>query len=107
MSWSVAFTRLSQEDLERLDRSRQKMVLKGIERVSRNPLPQAEGGYGKPLGNQGGTNLTGLMKIKLKGAGLRVVYRVIRTDEVMKIIVISVRDDDTVYRLAHRRIHGE
>ena len=49
-------------------------------------------------------NLTGLMKIKFKDAGLRVVYQIERKDEIMTIIVISVRDDEMVYRLAAKRM---
>jgi len=71
--------------------------------VSTNPLSVSEGGYGKPLGNHLTGNLTGFLKIKLQSQGLRVVYRLQREDTVMKIIVISVRDDGTVYRMAQQR----
>lgn len=80
------------------------MVVKAIDKVSANPLPQAEGGYGKPLGNHNKANLTGYMKIKLKDLGLRVVYGLVRENNVMKIIVISVRADEEVYLEAASRI---
>jgi mRNA interferase RelE/StbE len=78
-------------------------ILKGIQKVSQNPLPKEEGGYGKPLGNKAGTNLTNLMKIKFKNLGIRVVYKVERVDGVMKIIVISARADEQVYKEAAKR----
>ena len=62
-----------------------------------------EGGYGKPLGNKGGHDLTGLLKIKLKDAGLRVVYKLIRTETEMIIVVIGARADDEVYDIASKR----
>ena len=89
--------------MKKLDHSVQIQVLKGIRKVSRNPLSVEEGGYGKPLGNKSGTNLTNLMKIKLKDLGIRVVYKVERVDGVMKIIVISARTDEQVYKEAAKR----
>ena len=53
--------------------------------------------------SKSGTNLTNLMKIKLKDLGIRVVYKVERVDGVMKIIVISARTDEQVYKEAAKR----
>ena len=78
-------------------------VLKGIIKVSKNPLPPEEGGYGKSLGNKRGTNLTNLMKIKFRELGIRVVYKIERVDGVMKIIVVSARADEQVYKEAAKR----
>ena len=47
--------------------------------------------------------MTGLLKIKLRGAGLRVVYKLERIDSRMLIVVISIRDDGVVYDLAAKR----
>ena len=69
----------------------------------RNPLPQNEGGYGKSLGNKQSKNLTGLLKIKLLKLGIRVVYKLVRTDDIMKIIVVAARADDEVYDIAFKR----
>ena len=104
MNWQVEYEEAAKADLKKLDATQQMLVLKGIRKVSQNPLPQSEGGYGKPLGNHSDTRLAGLMKIKFRDAGLRVVYRVIRTETTMKIIVISVRDDEAVYKLAAKRM---
>lgn len=103
-SWQIEYIPAALEDLRSLDRSQQLQVLKAIEKVSANPLPNSEGGLGKPLGSHSGANLTGYLKIKLLKLGLRVVYRVVRENNVMRIIVISVRDDEAVYKLARDRI---
>lgn len=103
MSWQVEYRDEARDDLRCLAHPQQALVLKGIRKVAKNPLPQNEGGYGKPLGHHRDIDLTGLMKIKFRDAGLRVVYQLVRTDEVMKIIVISVRDDEAVYRMAAKR----
>ena len=89
--------------MKKLDHSVQLQVLKGIRKVAQNPLPVQEGGYGKPLGNKTGTNLTNLLKIKFRDLGIRVVYKTMRVDGIMKIIVISARSDEQVYKEAGRR----
>lgn len=62
MTWSVEFLEEAQKDLKKLDHSVQVQVLKGIKKVSQNPLPVEQGGYGKTLGNKIGINLTNLKK---------------------------------------------
>ena len=103
MRWQIEYLEEAKKDLKKLDRSAQIIVLKGIDKVSENPLPVQQGGYGKPLGNKSGTNLTNLLKIKFRDIGIRVVYKVEYTDTVMKIIVISARADEQVYIEATNR----
>ena len=103
MNWKVEYTDAAVSDLMALDNSRRLSVRKAIDKVSRNPLPVSEGGYGKPLGNRHGKDLTGLCKIKLLREGIRIVYRVVRENNVMKIVVIAARADDEVYALADQR----
>ena len=93
----------AEKDMKKLDHSAQIQVLKGIMKVSKNPLPAEEGGYGKPLGNKSGTNLTNLLKIKFRDLGIRVVYKIERVNGVMKIIVVSARTDEKVYKEAAKR----
>ncbi len=102
--WSIEYIPEARNDLLSLDKTQRIQVLKAIEKVSANPLPTTEGGLGKPLGSQSGGNLTGYLKIKLLKLGLRVVYKVVHEKDVMRIIVISVRDDETVYKIARARI---
>ena len=102
-SWSIEYIPAAQKDLRSLYHTQQRQVLKAIEKVSVNPLPVTEGGLGKPLGSHSGNNLTGYLKIKLLKLGLRVVYKVVRENNIMKIVVISVRDDEAVYKMAKER----
>lgn len=103
MSWTVEFLEEAKKDMRHLDHSAQVQVLKGIQKVAQNPLSVYEGGYGKPLGNKRGVNLTNLMKIKFRDLGIRVVYKVEIVDGVMKIIIISTRTDEQVYKEAAKR----
>ncbi len=104
MTWNIEFLKEAEKDLNDLDGSVKKQVLKGIQKVSQNPLPDFQGGYG----NLGGTNLSGLMKIKFRKIGIRVVYKVEIVGNVMKIIIISARSDNQVYLEAEvrRTKHG-
>lgn len=102
--WIIEYTKEAKDDLEKLDHTQQLQVVKAIKKVSDNPLPNSEGGLGKPLGNNFSTKLSGYLKIKLRKAGLRVVYRLVYDNHKMRIIVVSVRDDDTVYKMAQDRI---
>ena len=79
------------------------MVTKAINKVLENPLPASEGGYGKPLGNKQGNNLSGFLKIKLKSAGIRVVYKLVKINGQMLVVVIGARADDEVYDMAQHR----
>ena len=103
MNWEIHYSDEAKTDLRDLDGSQRKSVLKAIKKVSQNPLPVNEGGYGKPLGNKHGKDLTGLCKIKLMKEGIRVVYALIRTETSMKIVVIAARSDDEVYEVAAQR----
>ena len=58
MTWNIEFLEEAKKDLKKLDHSVQLQVVKGIEKVRKNPLPTDKGGYGKPLGNKNGINLT-------------------------------------------------
>lgn len=75
MTWCIEFLQEAERDMREFDHSAQLQVLKGIRKVSRNPLSVEEGGCGKPFGNKGGTNLTNLLKIKFRDLGIRVVYK--------------------------------
>ena len=104
MSWELVYLPEAAEDYKNLTRRQQLVINKAINKVKENPLPQNDGGYGKPLGHKRGINLTGYLKIKLKGEGLRIVYKLIRIENKMLVVVIGVREDEEVYDIALRRI---
>lgn len=104
MSWNFTFLPEAEDEFLHLDGSKRSLVAKAIKKVSKNPLPASEGGYGKPLGNHSQTHLAGALKIKLCSAGIRVVYVLIRTETEMRIIVIGAREDDEAYRTAEKRM---
>ena len=99
MAWQVRITDEAQKDFNKIEGSVRKQVLAGIIKVSKAPLPSPNG-YGKPLGNKKGNNLTGFFKIKYRGIGIRVVYTLVIDKMIMNIMVISQRDDNHCYDLA-------
>lgn len=99
MAWKVRITDEAKKDYRKLDGSLRKQVLAGIVKVSKAPLPSPNG-YGKPLGNKNGNNLTGFFKIKYRGIGIRIVYTLVVDELTMNIVVISERDDNFCYDLA-------
>lgn len=104
MKWDITYLPEALDDLRRLDGSQRILVRKAIQKVSLNPLPETEGGYGKLLGNRNNTNLSGFLKIKLRGAGLRIVYKLVRLEDKMLVIVIGAREDEEAYESAYKRI---
>ena len=106
-SWKIEYHPHVYKDFKRLDHAQRILVVKAIRKVARNPLPASEGGYGKPLGAKRGTRLTGLYKIKLRDAGLRVAYYLCRVGKRMVIVVVGVRADHAVYEEAQRRMSSE
>lgn len=56
MIWGIEFLEEAEKDMKKLDNSVRIQVMKGIKKVSNNPLPAEEGGYGKPLGSRNGKN---------------------------------------------------
>ena len=89
--WELSFLPEAREDLRALDGSQRIRVVKAIAKVQSNPLPSSEGGYGKPLGNKRLSQLSGLMKVKLKSDGIRIVYKLERIEHAMRIVVIEAQ----------------
>ncbi len=105
MEWKIEYIKEAQRDLKNLDPQNRRLILKAIQKTAERPLSPPDG-IGKPLGNHSATKLNGYYKIKLRDIGYRVVYGLVRENNVMKVIVISIRDDELVYREAERRIQN-
>lgn len=103
MAWAIDFLPEADAELRSFDVAAQSQIRKGLRKVAQNPLPATEGGYGKPLRNGATVRLAGLCKIKFKGIGVRVVYKPIRTEQEMLIVVVGIRSDDEAYRIAGQR----
>ncbi|MBQ9134424.1 MAG: type II toxin-antitoxin system RelE/ParE family toxin [Clostridia bacterium] len=105
MQWTIEYIKEAQRDLKRIEPYNRLLILKAIEKTAQRPLPPPDG-IGKPLGNHSSSKLSGYYKIKLKNLGYRVVYGLQREGNIMKVIVIGIRDDEAVYKEAERRIQN-
>lgn len=103
MNWKLVFLPEAEKDFKNLSGNERIVVSKALNKVLENPLPVNEGGYGKPLGNKQGNNLSGFLKIKLKNLGVRVVYKLIKIEGQLLVVVIGARADDEVYDVAKKR----
>ncbi len=103
MNWILKFLPEAEKDMKKLAGNQRILVAKAIKKVLQNPVSVYEGGYGKPLGNRSGADLTGFYKIKLREAGLRIVYKLIQTETAMLVVVVGARADDQVYETAEKR----
>ena len=103
MNWTLKFLPEAQKDFEQLAGNQKLLVAKALDKVVQNPVSIYEGGYGKPLGSKSGTDLSGLLKVKLRDAGLRIVYKLVRTETSMLVVVTGARADDAVYKIAEKR----
>lgn len=99
--WPIKIADEAIKEFQKLDGSIKKQVLAGIVKVAGAPLPSPNG-YGKPLGNKNGNNLTGFFKIKYRNIGIRVVYTLVLDKGIMNVLVISERDDNYCYELASK-----
>ncbi|MBQ7733205.1 MAG: type II toxin-antitoxin system RelE/ParE family toxin [Synergistaceae bacterium] len=104
MNWTLEFLTEARDDLHKLDGSQRQKVFKAIDKALKNPLARSQGGYGIELGNKGGVNLTNCLEIKLRGEGLRAIYKLIHTKTEMLVIIVGVREDEKVYNEADARI---
>lgn len=99
MGWNIRITDEAKKDYSKIDGSMRKQVLAGIIKVSKAPLPSSNG-YGKPLRNKNGNDLTGFFIIKYKEIEIRIVYTLVVNKMIMNIIVISQRNDNDCYDIA-------
>ena len=104
MIWHTGYLDEVADDFKKFDGSQRVRVRKAIKKTLQNPLPRDEGGYGIELGKKGGVNLTNCLEINLLGEGLRVIYKLIRTETEMLVVIIGAREDEKVYDDARERI---
>lgn len=89
------YQKIKQPDLDIVDKSIDELMFRADE-------------VGKPLGNKRGMNLAGCKEIKLRDAGIRIVFRVTNeTVEVLRVVyilAIEKRSRDMVFKIASARL---
>jgi len=95
-TYRIEFIDEAEKEFKELDKSQRLLVLKQIVKLEMSPY------YGKPLGNKKGIDLTGFYKLYADKKKIRIVYTV--TDDTVKIIAISKRENFEAYIRAAQRI---
>lgn len=100
--FDVRLHKAAQKEYEKLDNSVVAIVDKALEE-----LEERADEVGKPLGRKRDTNLTGCKEIKLREAGIRIVFTIANEQvhilQVVVVIAIEDRADDYVFRVAAKR----
>ena len=96
--YSVQLIDEAREDFRRLDRGRQIMVAKLLKQLESNPYK------GEHLGNKAGIDLTGYYKLYADKKKIRIVYTVLETEIIIRVIAIGPRKEMIVYFEAFRRL---
>jgi mRNA interferase RelE/StbE len=90
----------AEKEYKKLDGSMKKLV-----NVAFRKLEERADELGEELFNKTDTKLLGCRKIKFRKHGIRIVYRIIKGKvEIVQVIAVAKRDDNEVYRLAHKRL---
>ena len=91
------------KEYQKLDNSVISIVDKALSRLEKRADE-----IGKPLRNQKNSKLAGCKEIKLRDAGIRIVFRVanqvVHVLRVVYILAIEQRSDDFVFKLASKRL---
>lgn len=95
--YEIKYHPLVEKDLNKLNNSIRIEVFKKLKKIRQSPE------LGVELGNKNGLNLTGLRKMYVAKKQIRIVYEIIDTTVLIKVLAIGKRENMEVYRQAQQR----
>ena len=95
--YDIQFHPLVADDLKKLNNSVCIEVFKKLKKIQTSPE------LGELLGNKNGMNLSGLRKMYVAKKQVRIVYEIVESILVIKVLVIGKREDMVVYKQAQLR----
>jgi len=95
--YDLKFHPLVEDDLKKLNNSVRIEVFKKLKKIQTSPE------LGELLGNKNGMNLSGLRKMYVAKKQVRIVYEIVESIIVVKILVVGKREDMVVYKQAQLR----
>jgi len=100
MSYSIEYHNKVYDDIKKIKFTKKQLnkLKKKIELISMNPFSKSLGGLGEPLHG----NLKGFLKFRFLD-DYRVVYKLCRDKNTMKIIIVGMRKNLSVYESAANR----
>lgn len=95
--YDIQFHPLVEDDLKKLSNSVRIEVFKKLKKIQTAPE------LGELLGNKNGMNLSGLRKMYVAKKQVRIVYEIVESMILVKVLVIGKREDMAVYKQAELR----
>ena len=95
--YEIKYHPLIESDLKKLSNSVRIEVFKKLKKIQSSPE------LGELLGNKNGMNLSGLRKMYVAKKQIRIVYEIVESMIVVKVLVIGKREDMIVYKQANLR----
>ena len=95
--YEIKYHPLVENDLKKLSNSVRIEVFKKLKKIQSSPE------LGELLGNKNGMNLSGLRKMYVAKKQVRIVYEIVESIVVVKVLVIGKREDMIVYKQAKQR----
>jgi len=95
--YDLQFHPLVEDDLKKLNNSVRIEVFKKLKKIQTSPE------LGELLGNKNGMNLAGLRKMYVAKKQVRIVYEIVKSVVVVKVLVIGKREDMVVYKQVQLR----
>ena len=96
--YKILFHPEARKELNKLDGSIKKVILKQLTKLSDNPA------LGEMLGNKAGLDLTGYRKMYAYKKKIRIVYRIQEGKLMIFIVAVGKREDISAYQSAFDRI---
>jgi len=95
--YEIKYHPLVESDLKKLSNSVRIEIFKKLKKIQTSPE------LGELLGNKNGMNLSGLRKMYVAKKQVRIVYEIVKSVVVVKVLVIGKREDMLVYKQANQR----
>ncbi len=92
--YNIKYHPLIEDDLKKLNNSVRIEVFKKLKKIQISPE------LGELLGNKNGMNLSGLRKMYVSKKQVRIVYEIVESMIIVKVLVIGKREDMLVYKQA-------
>ncbi len=100
--YDIQFHPLVEDDLKKLNNSVRIEVFKKLKKIQTSPE------LGELLGNKNDMNLSSLRKMYVAKKQIRIVYEIVESMIVVKVLVVGKREDMEVYKQAElRKNNGE
>lgn len=79
-------------DVKKFQGNDKNIIRCAIDKLRKNPLSKADGGYGKPLDNN---KKNGLLSVKIIFTNIRIVYKLIITDDYILLLFVQAMTDSS------------